>query len=149
MVRHGRGNMKMFPKYLFLFAMPLMASVGVVHAAETASPAGERDRPRMREMREQRMQQLAEKLSLTAEQKTRINAIWDAAQKSARAAREEMSEDVQTQVRAKRREAMKAVHQEVRAVLTPEQQTIFDALPPDRPAGGPRSGGPRRGGEDK
>ena len=139
--------MKSLPKYLFLLAMPLAVSVGVVKAADAAPNGGGPDRARMQEMREQRMKQLDEKLSLTAEQKIKINAIWAKTAKDARAAREEATEEAGKEIRAKRREAMKAAQQEVRAVLTPEQQKIFDTLPVERPGGGPR--GSRRDGDKK
>lgn len=87
------------------------------------------------------MQRLDEKLHLTADQKTKINAIWDKAEAEARAARSEADASAQTSRRAKRREMMKAAHDEVRAVLTPEQQKIFDAMPVERPG--------RRGNDSK
>lgn len=142
--------MKTSTKIIFLLAMPLVASVGYVRGAdETAPPPppdGEHARPRMQEMREHRMKQLDEKVKLTAEQKTKIYAIWDKAEADARAARDATAD--KEDLRAKRRAAMQAMRQEVRAVLTPEQQTIFDTLPPDRPPGGKRGGGPGGPGGD-
>jgi Spy/CpxP family protein refolding chaperone len=95
----------------------------------------------MQEMRERRLKRLDEKLTLTADQKAKIIAIWDKAGQDARAAREDASTTAKEERKAKRREAMKAVHQEVRGVLTPEQQKIFDTMPQDRPPGGPRPSG--------
>jgi Spy/CpxP family protein refolding chaperone len=59
--------------------------------------------------------------TLTAEQKTKITAILEKAQKDAQA----VSQDD----REKRMEIMQAANKEVRALLTPEQQTKFDAMP--------------------
>jgi Spy/CpxP family protein refolding chaperone len=142
--------MKIPTKLLLLVAMSLAASIGVRAAdnasdAPPAAPAG--DHPRMQEMRERRMKQLDEKLSLTADQKAQINAIWDKAEADARAAREDASATAKEDRRAKVRESMKAVRQQVRGVLTPEQQKIFDTMPQDRRGGGP--GGPRPSGDQK
>jgi len=98
-------------------------------------------------MREQRLKKLDEKLNLTADQKTQITAIWDKAEADARAARADATAEAKAERRAKMREGMKAVRQQVRAVLTPEQQKIFDTMPQDRRGGGP--GGPRPAGDQK
>lgn len=83
-------------------------------------------------MREHRMQMLDEKLQLTADQKQKITAIWDKAEEQGKALRadESLSRDDR---RAKGAELMKATHADVRAVLTADQQKIFDTLPQDRP----------------
>jgi Spy/CpxP family protein refolding chaperone len=102
--------------------------------------------------REHRLQELTEKLSLTPEQQTQIKAIWDKAEEQGKALRAQ-GDQLRAQgedLRAKGKEVMKATHNQVRAVLTPEQQKIFDAMPPpgrghhgpghgegDRPAGPP------------
>lgn len=134
--------MKTTTRIFLLAAMPVLLAVSPVRADEPATPPPAGDHPRMQEVRERRMQRLDEKLHLTADQKTKINAIWDKNEAEARAARSSANSSAQTPRRAKRREMMKAAHDEVRAVLTPEQQKIFDAMPVERPGG-------RRGSSDK
>ena len=102
--------------------------------------------------REHRLKELTEKLSLTPAQQAQIKAIWDQAEVQGKALRAQ-GDDLRAQgaeLRAKGKEVMKATHDQVRALLTPEQQKIFDAMPPpgrgrhgpgrgegDRPAGPP------------
>lgn len=78
------------------------------------------------------MQQMDETLHLTAEQKAQIVAIWDKAEQQGRELRQEEKATMEDR-RAKRREAMKAMREQVRAVLTPEQQKAFDAMPRGNP----------------
>lgn len=70
------------------------------------------------------MKQLDEKLHLTPEQKAKIEAILKEAAELREAARQAAREQ-----RKQRREALRESHDQVRAVLTPAQQKIFDALP--------------------
>ncbi|MEO7599524.1 MAG: Spy/CpxP family protein refolding chaperone [Opitutus sp.] len=127
--------MKISTRILCLLAMPFAASC-FVHAAEPPAGAPSAQHPRMQEMRERRLKKLDEKLSLTADQKAKINAIWDKAEGDARAARHDAASTAKDEMRTKRREGLKAVRQEVRAVLTPEQQKTFDTMPEDRPGRG-------------
>jgi Spy/CpxP family protein refolding chaperone len=60
--------------------------------------------------------------SLTAAQKTKITAIYEKG-------REEMKGVPKEERKDKMGEMMKKQRQEVRAVLTPEQQAKFDAMP--------------------
>ena len=136
--------MKLPIKLLLIVAMPLLASIGV-RAADDANAAPAGDHPRMQEMREQRLKKLDEKLNLTADQKAQITAIWDKAETDARAARQDANAEAKAERRTKMREGMKAVRQQVRAVLTPEQQKIFDTMPQDRRGpGGPHSAGDQK-----
>ncbi|MDB6127136.1 MAG: hypothetical protein JWM35_1032 [Verrucomicrobia bacterium] len=103
----------------------------------------ERDGPRRdpEKMKQHRMKMLDEKLQLTADQKAQIQAIWDKAGEQAKALRsdETVAHDDR---RAKAGELMKATHDQVRAVLTPDQQKTFDAMPPERMGRrGPRPAG--------
>ena len=116
--------------------MPLAASC-FVQAAEPTAGAPNAEHSRLQDLRERRLKKLDAKLNLTAAQKAQINAIWDKAEADARAARKEAASTAKNDMREKRRETMKAVRQEVRAVLTPEQKTIFDSMPTDRPGRGP------------
>ena len=73
---------------------------------------------------------MSEVLNLTQEQKDQIAAIM----KEAAAAEEAQ--------RAKMRELRKETEQKIRALLTPEQQQKFDAMPRPEFGRGPRHGGP-------
>ncbi len=97
-------------------------------------------RPNMRAMMKHRMEFLTEKLNLTADQQTKIKAIWKQSAEQGKAMRDDpANKDLSREERRAKREAMmKANHDQVRAVLTPEQQAIFDKLPaegPGRPEG--------------
>jgi Spy/CpxP family protein refolding chaperone len=131
--------MKTLTKQILVFALPLLIAVGAARAEE-GQPAAP-DHSRIEQMKERRLKRLDEKLHLTADQKMKITAIWDKAEQDTRAAREDAAASAKEERRAKRREAMKAAHQEVRGVLTPEQQTIFDSMPQDRPPSAPRGDG--------
>ena len=70
---------------------------------------------------EQRIAQIEENVgALTAEQKSKITAILEKAQKDARAMPKEERKE-------KGREVLQATAKEIRAVLTPEQQAKYDA----------------------
>lgn len=84
---------------------------------------------------------------LTDDQKTKLTALYTAQREKMRAMRDQEAGTPEER-RAKMDEAMKAMRSEVRALLTPEQQTKFDALPPMGPGGrGPGGGGQRSQGE--
>ena len=125
--------MKSIIRILSLVSLTALVTAPLMRAQETPSPppsappAANGDHPRMdpAKRREHRLQELTEKLSLTPEQQTQINAIWDQAETQGKALR---SQD--EQLRDQGKEVMKATRAQVRAVLTPEQQKIFDAMPP-------------------
>ena len=133
--------MKISTKVFVLLAMPMLVSLSTLRAAETAPATPEQSHSRVQEMREQRMKKLDEKLHLTDEQKAKINAVWDKTEQDVRAAKKEAAAAERDERRAKLREGMKAARQEVRAILTPEQQKIFDAMPQDRPHTGAHPAG--------
>jgi Spy/CpxP family protein refolding chaperone len=108
-----------------------MAQDGPPPADKRGGPGGGRMGP------EQMVARLDEAVTLTAEQKTKVAAIY----KEQMAA---MQAIPQEERREKMREAMAATREKVRAVLTPEQMKKFDAMPAQG-RGGP--GGP--GGEKK
>jgi Spy/CpxP family protein refolding chaperone len=83
-------------------------------------------------MRERRMHRLEEKLQLTDAQKQQIQAIWDKAEEQGRALRAENHAKREEQ-REKARDLMKSTHDQVRAVLTADQQKTFDSMDNDRP----------------
>jgi Spy/CpxP family protein refolding chaperone len=130
--------MKTSQKILSLLALAVFAGTTAAWAGDDAAPPPPppRERPHPKEMREHRMKELDEKLHLTAEQKTQISQIFDKTEQEMRANREAAAKAGEER-REKRRDAMKATHDQVRAVLTPEQQKIFDEMP--------RRGGPPDG----
>ncbi len=119
-----------------LGAIALLAGWPAARAAESAKTPAQQEQ-RIQQMREQRMKQLDERLKLTSDQKARIAAIWDQAAEEGRAARQG-EKALRRQLRKERREAMRDARQQVRSVLTPEQQKIFDEMRPAKPA---RAGG--------
>jgi Spy/CpxP family protein refolding chaperone len=105
------------------------------NAPDSAPPApGEKgDRPMRGGGPRMRLKAMKEKLNLTADQEKQIGDIWKSHADDMKAARGD---------HAKMEEVMKAQHEEVRAVLTPDQQKIFDAMPPP----GERHGGKKKDG---
>jgi periplasmic protein CpxP/Spy len=103
-------------------ATPILAEPAAA-PDETAEHGEKADKaPRVR-----RIDRLASELSLTEDQKTRIAAI----QKEENAALKTVSEDKSLERAAKitrNKEIREAHAAQVRALLTPEQQTKFDAL---------------------
>jgi len=89
---------------------------------------------------EQMVARLDEAVTLTAEQKTKVTAIY----KEQMAA---MQAIPQEERREKMRESMAATREKIRAVLTPEQMKKFDAMPAPGRGGPGGQGGP--GGEKK
>ena len=129
--------MKTKPKFLVVLSLMIAASAsaptfaaaaddGTIAVAPTtptekAAP-GRRDGKRVQGMLEQRLEQLDKNLQLTADQKEQIKAIWA---KEATAAKAGEGKD--------RRAALKATRDQVRAVLTPDQQAKFDKMTDQRP----------------
>ena len=71
---------------------------------------------------------LTEKLGLTADQQAKVTAIWKDSQAQTKALRADTTLSDEDR-RSKIGEIMKAQHDQIRALLTPEQQTTFDSLP--------------------
>jgi Spy/CpxP family protein refolding chaperone len=78
---------------------------------------------------EAQVARLDEALALTADQKTKITAIFAKVQEKIQALPQE-------ERMAKGQELRTAANKEVRALLTPEQQAKFDAMPPPGRGGG-------------
>lgn len=130
---------------LSLLAAGLMLALAPARAAELAESAAkpaQGEHPR-RDMAAAQLKMLAEKLNLTDAQKAQATEILKAEAAKVAALRE----GDETNRREKMKE-MRAIREEsrakIRAILTAEQQKIFDNLPKRRP-GGP--GGPRGEGD--
>ncbi len=91
-------------------------------AAETPAKHGKGGAKGLRDQVVQRDKLLAEKLHLTAEQQQKLTALRQEQMGALKAVRGD---------RAKMAEVMKASPAQVRALLTPEQQTQFDAMKPE------------------
>lgn len=87
------------------------------------------------------MQELDEKLHLTADQKAKIREIWKRHGEEARAARQEAA-GTRREKRAERRAAAKAARTEIREVLNEEQRKLFDEMPRARERGAKASRSP-------
>jgi len=123
---------------LITFALAALLAMPALRAATSDDaplppPPG---RPDPAAMREHRMEHLEKKLKLTDAEKTQINAIWDKAEADGKALREDDSLS-RRERRHKLRALMKSTHDQVRAVLTPDQQKTFDTM---RPPHGMRKG---------
>lgn len=93
------------------------------------------------------LEHLRQALSLTDDQATQVAAVMKDQMKQGRAIREDdsLSGD---EKRAKAQALRKASRDKIRAILTPEQQKTFDAMPPMEPRGRGRNhdgGGPNPG----
>ncbi len=139
--------MKTSLKVLSLLTITALAGVGMACAAD-ATPAATppatpppQHGPGGQNFKERRLKHLDEALKLTDPQKQQITAIWAQAEQQGQALRSDEA-TAREQRRQKVMELMKATHDQVRGVLTPDQQKIFDSLPPEgRGHRGPRPGG--------
>jgi hypothetical protein len=77
--------------------------------------------------------ELTSKLSLTADQQTKVGAVIDSAKEQSKQLRGDDSLSWDDK-RAKMKANAKSTHDQIRALLTADQQKAFDALPP--PHGG-------------
>jgi Spy/CpxP family protein refolding chaperone len=93
---------------------------------------------------EQQIARLEEAVGkLSDDQKTKITALYAKQREKMRGMRDDQSAPEDR--RAKMEEMMKSMRAEIRALLTPEQQAKFDAMPPPGPGG--RGPGRREGGD--
>ena len=76
-------------------------------------------------------EQLKEKLNLTDEQSSQVMAIFGKQKEAMMALRDDDSLSAEDR-RARMKEFMKSTHDQIRALLTPAQQKIFDAMPPPK-----------------
>ncbi len=115
-------------------------SARAAEAATHEKPAhGEKSR---RDQAGGQLKMLAEKLSLTDAQKAQAAEILKAEGAKLAALREDESQDRQAKMK-QMREIREDGRVKIRAILTPEQQKIFDTLPKRGPGGGPGGGGGR------
>lgn len=121
---------------LVLIAMFTAAPLLRAEEAPSEPPARERGRGGPGGPKE-RLQKMAEHLGLTAEQKEKVDAILKEQMEQGRAIRADESLTPE-QRREKKQEFDKATRVKIRAVLTPEQQAKFEAMPRRGPDG-PRS----------
>ena len=119
-------------KIISFLALAALTAGPLLRAADdsTAPSPSQRQRADGSRMADRRLQKLDEQLKLTDAQKTQITAIWKQSAEQSRALRDDT-----TLTREARRDKvmaiMKTAHDQVRAVLTPDQQKTFDAMPPE------------------
>ena len=128
-----------------LLTLTALAASPVVRAADAPATAtapavapapGDHPRP----ARGERFKMLAEKLQLTDAQKTQIKPIMEKAAQDGMALRDD--ESLTKQEKGEKMAAIrKTSHDAIRALLTPDQQKTFDAMPPERGHRGPPPGG--------
>lgn len=128
--------MKTIFKLLSVLSLTALALAPLARADEPPAtppspPAGDQARPDGGKRAAHRLQMLDEKLHLTDAQKQQITAIWSSSEQQGKALRDDSTLSKEDR-RAKMGDIMKASHDQVRAVLTPDQQATFDAMPPEK-----------------
>jgi hypothetical protein len=109
--------------------LALVVTVPLARAQTLAPPAASSPaHPYSQALRERRLKAIDAAVGLTDAEKASINAIWDRHEQQVYAVMADASLDRRT-IRRKVYAIMLASHQEVRAVLTPPQQALFDAMP--------------------
>ncbi|MEO6569800.1 MAG: hypothetical protein ABIO94_13640 [Opitutaceae bacterium] len=122
--------MKLLKKLLTAAVLGL----AILPAISFAQPPGGGGRGRGAQTPEQQIAALETAVgTLTADQKTKITAIYTKAA-------EEMAKLAPEDRRGKGQDMRTATNKEVRALLTPEQATKFDAMPPPGRGGRPGCG---------
>ena len=129
-----------------LALLTLVVATPVVYAADApAAPARQERGPGGRGGAKERLQAMTERLGLTAGQQEKVGAIMKEQAEQGRALRDDKAL-TQEQRHEQMRAAGKATHEKIRALLTPEQQAKYDAMP-QRGPGGP--GGERPSKKDR
>jgi len=128
-------------KPLTLFAMVCALAAPALRADDAPPPPPPQDGAPAHagHMKEHRLKQLVDKLNLTADQQSQVSAILDKVEAKLKAIHDDAS-IAREDKRAQANEARKAGDVEIRALLTPDQQKIFDTLKPER---GPHEKGKR------
>src|SRR4051812_28947803 len=103
-------------------ALPLLSSAQAEKAPSTPPAGGGGGGQRQRMTPEQMVTRLDEAVTLTAEQKTKVAEIY-------KKQTEAMAAIPQEERREKGAELRKATDAQIRALLTPDQQKKFDAIP--------------------
>ena len=117
--------MKSLKVLLSILALGLVASAPFTHAQDEKAPPAEGQKGGRKGGRmmspEQQVARMDEQLTLTADQKTKIKDILTQAQEKVQALPQE-------ERREKGMEIRQAANKDIRALLTPEQQTKFDEM---------------------
>lgn len=116
-----------------ILAILVLSAAGVTFAQTSpqASPADKHAAMHQKgESAEQHLQMLSEKLNLTDDQKAKLKPILQDQMQQMKAVREDssLSED---QKRAKMKSIHESLHDQINAVLTPEQQAKFKQMQHD------------------
>ena len=127
---------------LTALALGSLAAFGPLANAADSTPKSRPDRPGgPGGSIVERMQQMAEQLGLTDEQKEKIKAIYQEQGEKMRALREDQNISPEDK-RAKFREMFEALEAKTKPILTPEQQEKMAKFRAQRPGGAPGQGEP-------
>ncbi len=127
----------MIRKYAARVGVVALCSAALCSVPMMAQGGGGGGRGGMNMTSDQRVDRLDQAVGpLTADQKTKIKAIYDADAKKRTDMMAANDPDAMTKMRA----MMTDERTQIRALLTPDQQTKFDAMPQGRGAGGGRGG---------
>jgi Spy/CpxP family protein refolding chaperone len=118
-----------------LCTVPMLAQGGGAGGPGGGGGGGGRG---MRMTPDQQVANLDKAVTLTADQKTKVLAIYTDEQTKMQALMQAQDPDARTKITQMRNDD----RAKIRALLTPDQQTKFDAMPaPGRGGGGPGGGG--------
>lgn len=112
-----------------LISLLALAAVPFVQAQASKSPSAEGRKGGGAGGVDAQVERIDAAVTLTADQKTKVRAVLAGVQEKVQALPQE-------ERRSKGAELRQAANKEVRALLTPEQQTKFDAMPPAPKGGG-------------
>ncbi|QYM78659.1 Spy/CpxP family protein refolding chaperone [Horticoccus luteus] len=122
--------MKTSPKLMLLIAALGLAPMAPLVQAQdnpAPAPAADQDAHPARHARPDRLKMLTEKLDLTADQQAKVKAVLDDGAKQQKALHADENTP-RAEKRDKALEIMLNTKKQIRALLTPDQQTKFDAL---------------------
>lgn len=128
--------MKTFPKLVLMIAALGLAPVVPLVQAQDNPPPPPADQPARppRGPHVDRLKVLTEKLDLTADQQAKVKAVLDDTRKQMLALRDDESTP-RPEKRDKMMEIQLNSRKQIRALLTPDQQTKFDAMRGERMEG--------------
>jgi periplasmic protein CpxP/Spy len=121
---HAAGSVRGI--FSLLFGLSLLAAVSPAFATESEA------RPQPAARAAEHMKQMAAELGLTDVQKTQVKTLMQAQRDKLEALRDD--ESLNRREKMKKMRAMREdTQKQIRALLTPEQQAKFDAMPRPEP----------------
>ena len=134
-------SLKYLVALLFLGALaaPIVAQDQANPPAESREGKGKGQKRGQAKLADARLEQLDQALSLTDDQKAKLKEIYAKTEQDMKSARNREGDKKAN--RQEMQQAMRATREQVRAVLTDEQQKKFDAMPQERREGKGRKKG--------